>query len=1389
MSNQYANRVFSEHPIALWAFDEKANYCSLLSETERTVSGWTAYGATATSYSGTVGPVFKDSSVTQIVPKSKNLLTYNQATAESASTTQMSNHTGGTFVASTDTAYQGTYSFKLSVNAGADRLSISTNASRATATAGKTYYATARIKADAGNNAADNTPIYLYIDFLDGGGSVLQSTQGSSITATSGGWTEVKHYATAPANTATARILIYRSAFSVANSVHYIDGLGLYQMSSEPTWDDPNATPDNVANRSLILTSSSIWSGSDIYLTETTVPISASFWIYMTEPSIDTIDFGTVNSSGTEQYTVNVMPSAIQNQWVRVSAANLLYSKLFIRINYKSGQTTSALTWLINGLAMGQFSEATSASSLGIEPTNPAGTEKVITDGALPNSAAVEWYEAKSVGVSQKSLYYVARDKRLLAYNTAMPIAYGSEYLTRLLPIDSPNEAAHPSLVFDGCGMFNEQGRYDTYTLEFWLRVSGFTNSAKRILGPAIDGSEDGLWITESVMTLSLGGNYKSYNLGIMSDPMLIDIVYAKGSMLVMIDGDTVISMDVNPDTVELPSSTNQWWGFYAYDDLDPMEIDCLSIYGYAVPSVVAKRRFIWGQGVGDIGNINEQFGGKTAWADFSTSNASASVSFPDTFFWDAGNAVNLDTSGNTLSVPKKELPEIIFTSKTKADWYADQLAIQGSESFFSFWPDSGWDDEITYARMSPLSKYASNVVAIAIEWERSDDQPHGPLLKLNFPGDETEYIEAYVTDTDVKVDYVNADGTTELYSYTGVTTWTVNNDVEQITIINTKAIYDDDDAELPYGAYRLLSSADQLALTIGSNGEDVFNGKVLRVSLFDDSTYTQTGLGDWFFDGTVLHSISEDSVAANIETGGGSLPINIGTYTWLPVNKFGAFYEDIGIRGSWEEYIPLSLLSKVVKDFDGNDKLAVDHIQFNMGYPRPRTDQEPVNPATWTYSDVFSFFATKTLAYLYYGYFTGMSTYADFKNRVNMYDLADFFTEYDTTDNFIRAYVALQKSNKPLKRKSELEALNPSSPPTAGKSVYMAAYDDYTTRLFEMVDGYTIVPPRNSLPNNFSLSVFIDFVIPGINTYPMRVRSLELMGQAQDRYEIKPLGTKHGKDIYPISWSGSYYDAGATNPFRINKRGRPYLYLGHETGFVPAAIPQTGWSKGMQVVIPETADTDYALDNIQFWLNKDTAFPAAETKFAEFIYGDSKIYFTVQSYQTDKMRGIVRAYDQNNMASTNVTFFQNGNLVAKPILEFKQWNAIAVSFPAPGISLSEASRINVYPGFSYNNISYFAVRPSGSAVQANYRLWSTVDDQVWSYWATATSTYGAKWNDVLISGSSVIKNKELAQQVYKTYAGIASFSIEESNATRFSQDVINTYNGVVWSTNTLLPT
>ena len=66
-SNLYAEKIFSEHPLVLWALDDKLDYVSLISEAQRNILGlWSATNCTAYSGTSFAGEPFPDSYNTKI---------------------------------------------------------------------------------------------------------------------------------------------------------------------------------------------------------------------------------------------------------------------------------------------------------------------------------------------------------------------------------------------------------------------------------------------------------------------------------------------------------------------------------------------------------------------------------------------------------------------------------------------------------------------------------------------------------------------------------------------------------------------------------------------------------------------------------------------------------------------------------------------------------------------------------------------------------------------------------------------------------------------------------------------------------------------------------------------------------------------------------------------------------------------------------------------------------------------------------------------------------------------------------------------------------------------------------------------------------------------------
>ena len=64
-SNLYAEKIYAEHPIALWSLDDKADYISLIDESDRNILNWDITNGSAAVHALSDEP-FPESQTTKI---------------------------------------------------------------------------------------------------------------------------------------------------------------------------------------------------------------------------------------------------------------------------------------------------------------------------------------------------------------------------------------------------------------------------------------------------------------------------------------------------------------------------------------------------------------------------------------------------------------------------------------------------------------------------------------------------------------------------------------------------------------------------------------------------------------------------------------------------------------------------------------------------------------------------------------------------------------------------------------------------------------------------------------------------------------------------------------------------------------------------------------------------------------------------------------------------------------------------------------------------------------------------------------------------------------------------------------------------------------------------
>lgn len=400
------------------------------------------------------------------------------------------------------------------------------------------------------------------------------------------------------------------------------------------------------------------------------------------------VGYSYVDSLSVTHEVVNRITTSENGSWINFNNTYPVTNdtptdfKLIFRVNVSIGGVDSDYKFYMNGLSVGHWSEISSSRSLGSQIV------------ALPPSSgvALDGVPADQYGILSNNAYYVVENNKLLSQNNNSPMIFGTESLTRIIPSISGN----PSLIFPAMGMLNESGRHKNQTLEMWIRVNPNTNESRRILGP-VDG-DYGVYVRDNTISLLVGNNFSSHYISQWYRPMLLHIVFNNDSVSMMINGERVASVEVDRTAISLPNSFDElnygpdWWGVYSYSDINNFDIDCISIYPYAMSDQVAKKRFVWGQGTPSITSINNQYLGTSIYFDYSNSNYSVNAIYPDAYSWSNGYFNNFTATKNSLSNPDYSLPEVYIEGRDIQEWYSANNEVNTLE-----YPDAGHTKFITF--------------------------------------------------------------------------------------------------------------------------------------------------------------------------------------------------------------------------------------------------------------------------------------------------------------------------------------------------------------------------------------------------------------------------------------------------------------------------------------------------------------------------------------------------------------------------------------------------------------------------------------------------------------------------------------------------------------------
>lgn len=1040
----------------------------------------------------------------------------------------------------------------------------------------------------------------------------------------------------------------------------------------------------------------------------------------------------------------------------------------FIRVVFSDDAyaTMSDFEFQVNGVSLGQWSEQYNSNSIGFNDIElPSDIRHIVS-----SSSSYTCIVADAYGLDDSlNGYYLIKNKQIYAENSGLPLAFGSQNSTRITQADDNN----PSIILPGMGFLNEAGRYNSYTLEAWIRLQNLSANKIKIIGPIF--SEDGIYVEEGYLSVVVGGQcIKSYFVGKWYRPMLVHFKYNQNYVSVYINGEEVIFENIDTENINLPEydddgDIKDWIGVYGNSLVDPFEIDCISILPYDLPLEMAKRRFVYGQGVGDFELSNSIYKNETIFFDYANSEYATNLIYPDMNRWKDALAINLDTSSSYLTPIDYDLPT--FQSRSSSlytDWLEgnrlENINNPDAFDYFVMNPTSASsivEPSLFYENINIINENLNSVIAVfkpstlvgteqplmifnnksTYESLKIVLEPISLILDggaantISF--DSEDYYGSASTQAfteledfgDVLAD-VTIDNFSLKYIYknyieeeTTIYEETISASANFTAGINIESLKNNNFSTIG----NFFSSLDNVSLTIGKDGSNNFEGKIYAIHFANSFTYEKY-LSELFSDGIILQTVS-GSPTFN------TLINHTSTYSLIPVSDDCGFALDIGIFGYWEDMQPLSYFGKYVYNQSGTQYYDLDMIQINIDSPSSYSPQEDEE--------------------------TSIKSFVTFKH----------FTE---------------ATNKQYSSFVNTESLS-------NNSIIQFNSGQYDDTKYEFNDKTVIITPDEDF-ENYYLGIHLEVKVRGIKTKSFLVRRIELASLAFNDNTPTKIGSRYAEYISPFTRNGNTFDYKEINPLTIYKDTSPFLYLTDDSGLL-CNVFDVGASatRGFYATVNENENDNYILGALQTWIRYPSSTIGNENiPLMSVVQNTASVSFYIEP-EVGGQRGFIYAYDSTTgLRKNDIVFFQDGRIVDNPIIYPQRWTSINTSFLDPLTFDNYAGRIEFYEGILFNNISKYVY--SNNAVNTFKEIfakWYQVfyNDQnsppvnTWAEIETPDGQIGSRtWRQATAS----LQSNEYTidgQQIYNNQTGLSISVTDDTSRLNIYSNGSDIMTDVVWQT------
>jgi len=696
-----------------------------------------------------------------------------------------------------------------------------------------------------------------------------------------------------------------------------------------------------------------------------------------------------------------------------------------------------------------------------------------------------------------------------------------------------------------------------------------------------------------------------------------------------------------------------------------PGTYDCICIYPYNVDRSQALRRFAFGQGVSFQENVIKSFDGQSAIIDYSKSNYANNYNYTTNSNWK-------QSKNNNLNVEQYALSNFQYTPPTFN--CATSSAISFSGTTFSLPASSNLKlDSLEMMNFTTKAFYMHGSYSALPSSEqilfKLVNNSNGATFTISVNSNNI-YYKIKIDATGEYTILEQLAPATNLILDASVYKFIIGLDIDKFTAYCIEN-------NLGSNVLNFFANQKDLSVYIGGN-DDLTVNKTCLANISSVKFLTAENLEKKptlvLTSGTFNHPTNINSNPSGIEARQNAITGSYDIKSYRDKLEYvdGAYRLSVATNGYWKNDIPLTHFCKTVKDTNGNDTYTFDFIQFNYDYESPILLD---------------------------------STYLD-------------TTNYESS---VKTYVTFEPLNSAYKQDSVFTIVKASS------ERVLVPGASWATEKYEITDNFVIYPPTGIDLKEHTIVIHLDFDVADTQNNVVTIQKMQLASQAYNANAENPIGTRFGSKLVPYTYtipvSTRLYDYKAYNPFLINKKDNPYIYMARDSGIRLVGLGTTtaGVYRGIKMPINESLNSFFNINVLQLSIFYNAELNTSSSPFyAKFPNASEQIFEiqannkTVKFYLTRTGNGDTATLSAISDGVTNqdIKYYLNGELKASPSIYTNKWYTLTIVFSNPLIFDGAEGEFDLVGGISIDNLSYYQFTPEQMARNG----WQLIVPYTWQH-------------------------------------------------------------------------